>query len=240
MGDATPYYKYNQSAVDSYPDIESRIGSDSRNALLKTYWLELPSGLENKTILDVGSGDGDITAKLAIQNSKSRVVGVDLSVEFLEIAKKKYSLPNLVFKEMNFEKLNGIQDNTVDLITSVYALDYSTDYVHLFSHFALKMKNGGKIKFLVNVLEGKCGQPLPEAVLNDRVYPSVLSKTSDHTVLDYGHTHEETVYAMERAGFYDINVNKMENSEKLGGEYKYKNDVCLFELIVQASFSRPL
>ena len=55
---------------------------------------------EYKSILDVGCGDGKITADFAQSSPKSRVVGVDASPEMIAYAKNKYpssQYPNLTF-----------------------------------------------------------------------------------------------------------------------------------------------
>lgn len=63
---------------------------------------------EYKSILDVGCGDGKITADFANDLAKSRVVGVDASPEMIVYAKGKYSqsqYPNLSFACMDARSL---------------------------------------------------------------------------------------------------------------------------------------
>jgi ubiquinone/menaquinone biosynthesis C-methylase UbiE len=90
--------------------------------------LVIPNVLEGMTILDLGCGAGRdcfILAKLV--GEKGQVIGVDMTKEQLETARKYedyhaqqfgYSKPNTRFLEGYIEKLNelNIEDNSIDII----------------------------------------------------------------------------------------------------------------------------
>ncbi|MGE0207379.1 MAG: methyltransferase domain-containing protein [Candidatus Babeliales bacterium] len=79
-------------------------------------------------ILDIGCGDGKITADIAKFIPKGSILGIDLSNAMLEWAKKQYhpqEYPNLFFKEGSFLE-TGISDQ-FDLIVSFCALQHCTD-----------------------------------------------------------------------------------------------------------------
>ena len=66
-----------------------------------------------KYILDVGCGDGKITADFAQSLPKSRVVGVDASPEMIAYAQNKYPFskyPNLTFDCVDARSLNFQQE----------------------------------------------------------------------------------------------------------------------------------
>ena len=46
-------------------------------------------------LLDIGCGDGKITAALAARLTRGRVVGVDKSREMIDFARANFSVPNL-------------------------------------------------------------------------------------------------------------------------------------------------
>lgn len=60
-------------------------------------------------ILDLGCGDGKVTAEIANSLSSGSVVGVDNSSSMIKLAAEEYSnnqYPNLSFKEMDAVKLS--------------------------------------------------------------------------------------------------------------------------------------
>lgn len=78
----------------------------------------------NERIIDVGCGDGKITAKLASFVPSGSVLGIDLSSNMIDFAKDTFSKDN--FSNLNF-LLQGAQD-----------LNYEREFDILFSSFALQ------------------------------------------------------------------------------------------------------
>lgn len=78
----------------------------------------------DEQIIDVGCGDGKITALIASEVPKGEVLGIDLSQEMVEFAKRmfpKESYPNLAF-----------------LLKDAQTLDYEERFDVIFSSFALQ------------------------------------------------------------------------------------------------------
>ena len=72
-----------------------------------------------QSILDVGCGDGKITADFARRLSESHIVGVDASPEMIAYAKEKYPMseyPNLIFYSIDAQSLEFQQE--FDLVFS--------------------------------------------------------------------------------------------------------------------------
>ena len=70
-------------------------------------------------ILDVGCGDGGITAQLAIEKEKREVVGIDVSTKMIAFAKKSFpqnQYRNLSFFEQDAEAIN--YKNRFDAVVS--------------------------------------------------------------------------------------------------------------------------
>ncbi len=72
--------------------------------------------LSPQSILDVGCGGGDFTAKLALIFPEARVVGTDIDEESIAYAKKRFqNISNLSFA---VRSLNDEEENSFDLVTS--------------------------------------------------------------------------------------------------------------------------
>lgn len=68
----------------------------------------------NKTVLDVATGTGNLA--LDLSQTAEKVVGIDLSSEMLEIAKKKKGKDNLTFLLMDASNMD-FNDETFDVVT---------------------------------------------------------------------------------------------------------------------------
>jgi 2-polyprenyl-3-methyl-5-hydroxy-6-metoxy-1,4-benzoquinol methylase len=78
-----------------------------------------------QTILDVGSGGGELTARLARAYPQARVVGIDLNPEAVAFARQEHCahLPNLSFELSNWTQLCG----DYDVITSTFVCHHMPD-----------------------------------------------------------------------------------------------------------------
>lgn len=73
-------------------------------------------------ILDVGCGDGKITAQIADRNRKGSVVGIDPSRDMIDFAQTHFALPNLRFQVADARRLSF--QNQFDLVVSFNALHW--------------------------------------------------------------------------------------------------------------------
>lgn len=79
----------------------------------------LLEGIENPKILDIGTGSGAIAVTLAKLYPNAKVIGVDISPEALEIAKKNKELNNINNVEFLLSDIfEKISDKDFDLIVS--------------------------------------------------------------------------------------------------------------------------
>lgn len=101
----------------------------SNSVVQQTWARELIAGLKlhgDESILDVGCGDGKITAELARAASQGSAVGVDTSPQMIEFANRTFSLPNLEFHVMDARKVQFIRK--FDLVFSNAALHWVDDH----------------------------------------------------------------------------------------------------------------
>ncbi|HEY2084101.1 MAG TPA: methyltransferase domain-containing protein [Verrucomicrobiae bacterium] len=76
----------------------------SNSTVQQTWARELIAKLKlrgNERILDVGCGDGKITAEIARAIPRGEAVGVDASPQMIEFATRAFSLPNLKFQVLD-------------------------------------------------------------------------------------------------------------------------------------------
>ncbi len=90
----------------------------SNSTVQQTWARELIAGLKlrgDERILDVGCGDGKVTAEIARALPKGMAVGVDASPQMIEFAEKTFSLPNLEFhvmdaRDFDFQVLSRVRN----------------------------------------------------------------------------------------------------------------------------------
>lgn len=118
---------------------------------------------EGETVLDLGSGAGiDVLIAARAVGPRGRVIGVDMTPEMLDAARKnaaKSGAENVDFREGRLEKL-PIGDATVDAVTSNCVINLVPDKSAVFAEIVRVLRPGGRIVVSDIVLDGE----LPEAV----------------------------------------------------------------------------
>ena len=95
------------------------------------------------SILDVGCGDGQVTARLAQQFPKIHFIGCDISKAMIEFAKRTYSYPNLEFIEKDACHLG--YEHQFDRIVSFSALHWMEDQKQALTSIYQALKPNGKV-----------------------------------------------------------------------------------------------
>jgi len=121
--------------------------------------LVAPEHLEGMRILDLGSGSGrDCYVLSRLVGEKGQVVGVDMTLEQLEVANKYidyhtqkygYNKANVEFKHGYIECLDelGFEDNSFDIIISNCVINLSPDKEAVLREVYRVLKPGGEIYF---------------------------------------------------------------------------------------------
>ena len=120
------------------------------NSVVQQIWArELIAKLDlrgDEHILDVGSGDGKVSAELAHAVPRGSVTGMDASPQMIEFAKKTFptrKFPNLRFRVMDARKIKF--DRQFDLVFSNAALHWVDDHETILRSAAPVLKPGGRL-----------------------------------------------------------------------------------------------
>jgi len=121
------------------------------------------NGMEN--VLDLGCGDGKITAKISNVVDNGTVIGIDNSNSMITLAKKQFSnkkYPNLSFQEMDAQNLEF--EDVFDIIFSNAVLHWVKDHKSVMTGLFKSLKREGRILLQMG---GKGGVSQLIFVLND-------------------------------------------------------------------------
>lgn len=101
-------------------------------------------------VLDIGCGDGKVTADIAHFVPDGSVEGIDISSAMISWAKKQYhylEYPNLSFREGSFLDIGT--EEKYDLVVSFCALQHCHDKEAAVQEIARVLKPGGKLLILI-------------------------------------------------------------------------------------------
>lgn len=100
----------------------------------------------NESLLDLGCGDGKVTAEIATNLKTGRVVGIDNSEEMIALAKDRFSFsayPNLSFLKQDVRELSFYQE--FDLVFSNAVLHWVLDHRPVLKGIYQALKPNGRV-----------------------------------------------------------------------------------------------
>lgn len=110
----------------------------------------------NESILDIGCGDGKITADISKFIPQGKILGIDPSIPMLKWAQKQYSLleyPNLSFQEGGFIQSNI--SNKFDMIICNCSLQHCSDQPRAFKNLANLLNPDGKLLIMTPAIDNQ-------------------------------------------------------------------------------------
>jgi ubiquinone/menaquinone biosynthesis C-methylase UbiE len=102
--------------------------------------------MESERILDIGSGDGKVTALLAEKTSKGSVLGIDISQSMIDFASSHYpqtNYPNLAFQQRDAAEL--CFENQFDRVVSFSTLHWVLDQEKVLKAIYRALVPGGAV-----------------------------------------------------------------------------------------------
>lgn len=134
-----------------------------------------PEALEGQTVLDLGCGTGrDVYASAKLVGSTGKVIGVDMTDEQLEVARKyqdwhteKFGYDNTEFLKGQIEGLvdAGVPENSVDVIISNCVVNLAPDKGQVFDEINRVLKHGGEVYFS----DVYADRDIPQELQDDKV-----------------------------------------------------------------------
>ena len=101
---------------------------------------------ESESVLDIGCGDGKVTADISLMVPNGFVIGVDNSVPMIQLAKKNFSggkYSNLSFQICDARELDF--NNQFDVVFSNAVLHWVDDHLKVLKGIYKSLKPGGRI-----------------------------------------------------------------------------------------------
>ena len=104
--------------------------------------------LGGESVLDIGCGDGKISAQLSLSVKGGSVLGIDLSADMIRLAREQFpaqSYPNLSFRQMDATDIQPA--GKFDVAFSNAVLHWIADHEAVLRGVHACLKSGGKILF---------------------------------------------------------------------------------------------
>lgn len=149
-------------STDSLPDYLKEIVDKIDQEVREKFYgcgSPIPPDLGGCTVLDLGCGTGrDVFIVSALAGEGGRVIGVDMTDEQLEIARRHrqsqaqhfgFSQSNTEFRKGYIENLKeiGLEDNSIDVVISNCVINLSPDKKTVFREIFRVLKPGGELYF---------------------------------------------------------------------------------------------
>lgn len=160
--------------------------------------------MQSDRILDIGCGDGKITALLAMKVANGSVLGIDISQSMIDFA--SYHYPQMSYPNLSFQKQDGAKlsfENQFDCVVSFSALHWILDQEKALKAIHRALIPGGRV----------CIHTYGKSIMNVTSIADLLISTEkwaahfpSYTKQRVFFTEEEYRELLEQADFQQIEV----------------------------------
>ena len=192
-------------------------------------WINNYYDFKNKSVLDIGCGDGKQINSAIKQNKKnSTIIGVDLSLKSLEkISLKNKKNKNLKLINANMDNLKKIdsiiKNKKFDLIHSTYAFYYSKNPMRLIKYLKTKLKKNSRLIITMPVEKNTLKNILNIREDNKKLRPedikNYLNKNFDMVQINYLNNYQNVNSVKDLVSFYRSSGIYNENKLKFFSDY---------------------
>lgn len=130
-----------------YEDLIKDTGDYNHKTYINPVIMEILGEAKNKKILDLACGQGYFSKILADEGAK--VTGVDISEKLIEIAKQKYNKSNLNFLIRDGSNLEGIENDSFDIVIINMALHDIRHPAETLEELTRVIKTSGRLIFSI-------------------------------------------------------------------------------------------
>lgn len=149
-------------SVEAIPNYQKKILAKIDDEILTRFYgcgSPIPPLLRSRVVLDLGCGTGrDVYLAAYLAGPDGRVIGVDMTEEQLEVARRHipdqmarfgFSRPNVSFRQGYIEDLRSVDipDQSVDVVISNCVINLSPDKPAVFREIFRVLKPGGELYF---------------------------------------------------------------------------------------------
>ncbi len=134
-------------AIASKYDFITRALSFGTDQSWKNRLVEDLPDIKTPNCLDIASGTGDITFRLAEKYPAGTIIGLDLTEQMLNFARKRNTYNNIIFTIQNMCRMN-FPDSSFDIVTGGYALRNAPNLEQALIEIRRVMKPGASAAFL--------------------------------------------------------------------------------------------
>ncbi|MFS8562906.1 MAG: methyltransferase domain-containing protein [Rhabdochlamydiaceae bacterium] len=160
--------------------------------------------MESERILDIGSGDGKVTALLAEKTSKGSVLGIDISQSMIDFASSHYpqtNYPNLAFQQRDAAEL--CFENQFDRVVSFSTLHWVLDQEKVLKAIYRALVPGGAVSIHTYGKSPMNVTSVGEALVHTEKWATYFPSYSKQRVF---FTEQEYQALLEQAGFQQVRV----------------------------------
>lgn len=183
---------YNQTELKSIPK-ESILGLGCGTPL---QFADLNKG---ETVVDLGAGAGiDVFLSSKLIGDKGKVIGIDMTDEMLEKARKatiKNNYKNVEFRKGDIEETIPIEDNSVDVVISNCVINLTSDKTNTFKEVYRILKKEAKGRMIISDL-----------ITTKEINKYNINTNNWCSCIDGALTKENYLKSIKYAGFQNIEI----------------------------------
>jgi trans-aconitate 2-methyltransferase len=173
----------------------------------------------NESVLDIGSGDGKLTAAIAERVPQGTVVGIDASNNMITEAQKGFAaIKNLSFKLARAEEFVS-PDQQYNLVTSFSAFHWVADAGKSFKNIFAMLKPAGQL--LIRTPAKDDQHPIAKVFASDKW----KSLAATYNATFHALSAEEYEKLLKDAGFQNVAVTIVPTTQVFNTEQEYVDHV---------------